>query len=108
MLRKHLIFVAVGVLALVCAISLTHAQQNQLPWDALTNHQIVQMVKAKVPAEDIIAKIKNSRCHFDTTPSILTELEIQGVPAEVVKAMSEAPYGAPAKPETTVEAPPVE
>ena len=108
MLRKHLIFVAFGVFALACAISLTHAQQNQLPWEVLTNHQIVQMVRAKVPAEEIIAKIKNSRCHFDTTPTILDELENQGVPAEVVKAMSEAPYGAPAKPQTTVETAPVE
>jgi len=108
MYRKHLIFVAFSVFVLACAISLANAQLNQAPSEALTNHQIVQMVKAKVPAEEIIAKIKHSRCHFDTTPTILDELEHQGVPAEVVSAMSEAPFGEPAKPQTIVETPRVE
>jgi len=108
MYRKHLIFVAFSVFVLACAISLANAQLNQAPSEALTNHQIVQMVRAKVPAEEIIAKIKHSRCHFDTTPTILDELEHQGVPAEVVSAMSGAPFGEPAKPQTIVETPRVE
>jgi hypothetical protein len=51
MLRKHLISVVVGVFALAYATSLTQAQQNQLPLEALTNHQIVEMVRAKVPTD---------------------------------------------------------
>lgn len=55
------------------------------------------MVRAKVAPEEIIKKIQNSRCHFDTTPTILRELKHQGIPDEVISAMMEAPYGAPAK-----------
>jgi peptidase M48-like protein len=95
MLRKNLIFVALVALAFVCTVSLRRAHA-QLPWETLTNREIVQLVKAKVPAAEIIAKIKNSRCHFDTTNTILDELEAQGVPAEVINAMAEAPYGPPA------------
>ena len=110
MLRKNRIFVPLVALALACAVSLARAQPQQLPWEALTNRQIVHMVKSKVPTEEIIAKIKNSRCHFDTTFTILEELEHQGVPVEVIKAMAEAPYGPPAKPKTKTNTgtPPVE
>lgn len=107
MLRKNPIFVALIVLAFVCPASLMRAHA-QLPWEVLTNREIVQMVKSKVPAAEIIAKIKNSRCHFDTTNTILDELEAQGVPAEVINAMAEAPYGPPAKPKPRVETPRVE
>ena len=106
MLRKNHILVALIVLALVCPVSLIRAYA-QLPWKTLTNREIVQMVKAKVPADEIIAKIKSSRCHFDTTNTILDELESQGVPAEVINAMAEAPYGPPAKAKPTVGTPPV-
>ena len=106
MLRKNHILVALIVLALVCPVSLIRAYA-QLPWKTLTNREIVQMVKAKVPADEIIAKIKSSRCHFDTTNTILDELESQGVPAEVINAMAEAPYGPPAKPKSTVGTLPV-
>src|SRR6185369_13649429 len=106
MLRKNHILVALIVLALVCPVSLIRACA-QLPWKTLTNREIVQMVKAKVPADEIIAKIKSSRCHFDTTNTILDELESQGVPAEVINAMAEAPYGPPAKPRSSVGTLPV-
>ena len=102
--RKSFIFVALVALAVVSFIR-AHAQ---LPWETLTNREIVQMVKSKVPPAEIIAKIKNSRCHFDTTNTILDELEAQGVPAEVINAMAEAPYGSPAKPQTRVVTPSAE
>ena len=108
MLRRNRIFVPLVALALAGAVSLARAQPQQLPWEALTNRQIVHLVKSKVPTEEIIAKIKNSRCHFDTTLTILEELENQGVPAEVINAMAEAPYGPPAKPKTNVGTPQVE
>jgi putative metalloprotease len=106
MLRKDRIFVALILLALVCPVCLIRAHA-QLPWESLTNREIVQMVKAKVPAAEIIAKIKSSRCHFDTTNTILDELESQGVPAEVINAMAEAPYGPPVKPRSSVGTLPV-
>lgn len=53
------------------------------------------MVKATICSDVIIAKIKASRCNFDTNPSVLSELKYKGVPNDVLKAMIEAPYGAP-------------
>ena len=69
----------------------------------LTNGDILRMVKAKVPVEQIIAKIKTSRCHFDTTPTVLDELRHKRVPEAVLSAMYEAPYGQPkpVRPEVT-------
>ena len=55
------------------------------------------MVKAKIAPEVIVAKIEMSRCHFDTQPSVLTELRQSGVPDSVLMAMIKAPYGAPLK-----------
>ena len=61
----------------------------------LTNQNVMEMVKAGLSTDVIIAKIKSSRCNFDTDPSILTELKHQGVSNEILKAMIEAPYGPP-------------
>lgn len=58
------------------------------------------MVKADLSPEVIITKIRTSRCHFDTTPSVLAELKQSGVPNDVLLAMINAPYGAP-RPEPT-------
>ncbi len=68
-------------------------QQDRVP--RLVNKQIIEMVKAGLSKEVIIAKIKTSRCNFDTDPSILTEMKYNGVPNEVLQAMIEAPYGPP-------------
>ena len=100
----HLVLAVVIVLGAIHLFAASHAQQ--LPWEVLTNKQIVQMVRARVPAEEIVAKIQTSRCHFDTTPSVLQELETQGIPATVIKAMAEAPYGPPSKPKAEVITPP--
>jgi hypothetical protein len=72
--------------------------QVQIPENPLTNAQVVEMVKANLSTEAIIAKIQVSRCHFDTNPSVLDELKYRGVPDAIIIAMAEAPYGAPRKP----------
>jgi hypothetical protein len=69
--------------------------QSQSSLFPLTNRDILAMVKAKVPVEQIIAKIKTSRCHFDMTPTVLDELRHKRVPEAILVAMYEAPYGQP-------------
>jgi hypothetical protein len=64
------------------------------------------MVKANISSDVIVAKIKVSRCNFDTDPSVLSELKHHGVSNEVLKAMIEAAYGPP-KIDLPVEAPTV-
>ena len=61
----------------------------------LTNKEVVQMVKAGISSDELISKIKTSRCDFDTDPSMLAELKRSGVPNDALKAMVEAPYGLP-------------
>jgi hypothetical protein len=60
------------------------------------------MVSTKLSADDIITKIKTSRCHFDTNPTVLEELRYKRVPEAVLVAMSEAPFGAPVPPRVEV------
>lgn len=97
MLRRSLYLVSALLIFLAFSAAISPARaQNQFPWEALTNGDILQMVTAKVAPDVIVQKIQTSRCHFDTTPSVLQELKYKGVPAEVLKAMADAPYGAPA------------
>jgi len=82
-------------LTLVVAVSLsitTKAQSDQVM--ELNNSDVLTMVRAKLPPELIVAKIKNSRSHFDTFPSVLAELKYKGVSDSILLAMVEAPAGA--------------
>ena len=95
MIQRSVLTTAVAlVLALYLAFPAALAQ-IQLPEEPLTNSQVVEMVKANFSAEAIIAKIQVSRCHFDTNPTVLAELKYRGVPDAIIRAMAEAPYGAP-------------
>ena len=93
------------ILVLICclvvpfsgALTATRAQ-TQLPGEPLTNTDIVAMVRTKLSADEIITKIKTSRCHFDTVESVLAELKYKGIPPAVLAAMYAAPFGAPAPP----------
>lgn len=65
-------------------------QLSQSPDDVLKNQDILDMLKAGVSPEIIIAKIKSSECGFDTSPKILQEMKTAGVPEAVILAMVEA------------------
>ena len=58
---------------------------------ALTNSDVVAMVKAGIGAEIIVAKIKTSSCSFDTSPAALKQLKDASVPDSVVLTMVQAP-----------------
>lgn len=58
---------------------------------ALTNSDVVGMVKAGISPDVIAAKIKNSPCSFDTSPDALKELKDSGLADSVILAMVEAP-----------------
>lgn len=49
------------------------------------------MVKSGLASEIIVAKIKNSDCKFDTSPSALKDLKEAGVPEAVILAMVQSP-----------------
>ena len=80
------------LLALTLVVSLTPFAFAQ-DITALTNSDVLAMVRAKLSPALIIEKINTSSCNFDTFPSVLTELKYKGVPDEVLMAMVKAPHG---------------
>jgi hypothetical protein len=86
-------------LTLVVAVSfsITTKAQGDSQVVELNNSDVLTMVRAKLPPQIIVAKIKSSRSHFDTFPSVLAELKYKGVSDSILLAMVEAPAGAPPK-----------
>ena len=89
------------ILLLLCPPALTQSvvdlppgertTQSQSPVAVLTNQDVLNMTKAKLAPEIIIAKIQTSDCNFDTSPSELQRLKGESVPDEIIVAMINAP-----------------
>jgi hypothetical protein len=105
---------AVLAMILLVATVLIHAyaQTSQNPTSAppassstapLTNKDVLELVKAQLPADVIIAKIQASPCNFDTSPSALKDLKAAAVPDSVILAMVKS--SGPNKPGPGVLAP---
>jgi hypothetical protein len=58
---------------------------------ALTNKDVLDMVKTGLSTDIILAKLKASQNNFDTSPSALTELKTNNVPEAVILAMVKGP-----------------
>lgn len=72
-------------------------QPSQDAVTPLSNTDVLEMVKANLLADVIVAKIKASACDFDTSPAALQQLKTGGVPDAVLLAMVMAPKSAAAK-----------
>lgn len=70
---------------------------------ALTNKDVLDMMKAGLAADIIVAKIKSSQTNFDTSPGALAELKAANVPDSVILAMVKGPSSA-----ASSEAPPAD
>ena len=57
----------------------------------LTNKDVLDLHKAGLPEQVLVAKIKSSQTNFDTSPSQLKELKAAGLADAVILAMVEAP-----------------
>ncbi len=70
--------------------------EQTAPWQspsnsgALINKDVLTMVKAGLPSEVIVAKIKSSACDFDTSPNEFGDLKKAGLPDGVILAMVQA------------------
>jgi hypothetical protein len=84
--------VLVCLTTLLLPLSLFSQQQSQ----ALTNKDVLDMLKAGLTPEIVITKIKSSTCNFDTSPAALKELKSAGVPDAVILAMVQAPVASKA------------
>lgn len=67
-------------------------QQEQAP---LTNKDVLEMLKAGLSHEVLVAKIKSSPNRFDTSPVALQELKNANVPDAIMLAMVQASTAAP-------------
>lgn len=58
---------------------------------SLTNKDVLEMLKAGLTAEVVVAKIKSSPANFDTSPTALAELKVASVPDAIILAMVNGP-----------------
>ena len=58
---------------------------------SLTNKDVLEMLKAGLTAEVVVAKIKSSPANFDTSPTALAELKAASVPDAIILAMVNGP-----------------
>ena len=68
----------------------------------LSNNDVLNMHKAGLPAEVLVAKIRSSTCDFDTSPTALGALKSAGIADSIILSMVEAPipHSATAAPAT--------
>jgi len=71
------------------------AQDVPVKSGPLLNKDVVEMLKAGLTPEIVIAKIESSKCDFDTSPATLKELKVANVPDAVILAMVKAPPNTP-------------
>ena len=57
----------------------------------LSNNDVLNMHKAGLPSEVLVAKIRSSLCDFDTAPAALGNLKSAGIADSVILSMVEAP-----------------
>jgi hypothetical protein len=84
------------IFALIVAATLPALAQNNLAAHqtaadhaTLSNTDIVEMVKAGLSKEVVLAKIRACGCQFDTSTAALSQLKVAGVPDSIVVAMIE-------------------
>jgi hypothetical protein len=65
------------IVCMTVTVLCVQAQNGGETRPRLTNKEVLEMVKASISQEVIIAKIGVSRCNFDTDPSILAETQAQ-------------------------------
>lgn len=58
---------------------------------ALTNRDVVDMLKAGLAADVVVAKIRSADTNFDTSPAALADLKAANVPDSVMLAMVKGP-----------------
>ena len=84
------LFLILTLTGWIAVVSPTRAQEpapTQTKPAELTNKDVVDMVKAGLASEIIVAKIKSSPAKFDTSPEALSQLRSSGVPDPVILAM---------------------
>lgn len=84
---------------LLFSVPVLQAQQSK----AITNADVVEMVKAGLPENTIVLAIQQSQTNFDTSPQSLIQLKKQGVSQKILETMlhPQATISTPSKNPTT-------
>jgi hypothetical protein len=91
-------FICVSFFALLLSLG------QQASAQSLTNDDVIKMAQAQLADSVLIAKIKSSKCEFDTSPDALINLKRVGISNSVLQVMTErmtTPLG-PAPADTAV------
>jgi hypothetical protein len=56
----------------------------------ITNQDVIDMLKARISPEIVVAKVKASRCECDTSPAALEKLKSASVPDNIILVMVES------------------
>jgi hypothetical protein len=83
----------VGLAPTRCLAQPAHGTSNAQK--VITNQDVLDMLSTGLSADIVAAKIKASKCDFNTDVATLKDLKSKGVPDSVVLAMVEAPHFAP-------------
>ncbi len=70
---------------------------------AITNADVLEMIKSGLSTEIIVAKIRTTHSAFDTTPATLTDLKTKGVADAIIVAMVNASASVPVATEAAVK-----
>lgn len=89
-------------LALIVCFSVLQSYPQQDP-PAITNNEVMTLLKSGLSPEVVIAKIKVSPSKFDTSVSALQELKTAGVPDNVILTMIQSSAVKPESPQTTAQ-----
>ncbi|MGF1600613.1 MAG: hypothetical protein ACFCU8_01115 [Thermosynechococcaceae cyanobacterium] len=81
-LIKKTLWIAVTAILLNPVVALSQPSK-----EALTNDDVIKLIKAGIPEETIILSVQNSPANFDTSPKALIELRQQGVSQKIMNAM---------------------
>jgi hypothetical protein len=65
--------------------------KSQTTATPLTNRDVLEMLKAGLTADVVVAKIKSAPAKFDTSPAALADLKAANVPDNVILAMVNGP-----------------
>jgi hypothetical protein len=98
-------------LSLSLAYALLASENSRVPQanvSALTNKDVLEMLKVGLSQEVVIAKIKSSNCAFDTSPDALKALKAANVPDGVILEMVRAPLTVGEKNSTNFVLPPLD
>lgn len=87
------LFLVTGIIALTHFSS--YSQQPTVKPEVLTNKSIIDLHKAGIDEDLIVAKIQSSECKFDLSTNGMIDLKNKGVPSSLIKVMMNKADGKP-------------